>query len=103
MVRPRYKITRFLFYVLACVLICAAFASEVPEQLTLTNDTSNDYTLRSPTFLKSIQALSSVRQELGLFMTTAPPPPSWQSLPTAPDGASIQAQSLLVLHSILRT
>ena len=103
MVRPRYKITRFLFYLLACVLTCAAFASELPEELTLTNNTSNDYTLRSPTFLKSIQALGSVRQEPGLFVATAPPPPAWQSLPTVPEGAPLQAQSLFVLHSVLRT
>lgn len=103
MVRPTGKITRFLLYVLACVLICAAFASELPEQLTLTSDTSNDYTFRSPAFLKSMQALSLVRQEPGLWVTTAPPPPSWHSLSTGPEGASLQAQSLFILHSVLRT
>ena len=54
---PRHKsgVARFLFYTLACVLMCAAFASELPEELTLTNDTSNDYSFRPSTSLKSIQ------------------------------------------------
>jgi hypothetical protein len=99
----RSRVARFLFYALVCVLICAAFASELPEQLSLICDTSNDYALRSSTSLKSIQALSSLKQDTGLFVIAVPPLPSWYSLSTAPKGARLQAQNLFILHSVLRT
>jgi hypothetical protein len=104
MVRPRSRIIMFLFYVLACVLMCAALASELPEQLTLTNDSSNDYTLRSSTFLKDIQVVTAPRQDTGSFLTiVSPPPPSWHSLSADPEGGLVQAQSLFILHSVFRT
>ena len=104
MARPRSRIALFLFYVLACMLMCAAFASELPEQLTLTNDSSNDYTLRSSTFLKDIQVVSAPRQDTGSFLIiVSPPPPSWHSLSADPEGGLVQAQSLFILHSVLRT
>ena len=94
MVRPR-RIARFLFYLVACVLMCAAFASEIPEQLTLTNDTSNDYTLQSPSFLENVRILSAPRKIVVLA-----PPPSWHSFSTLPEDRSVQAQGL---YSVLRT
>jgi hypothetical protein len=99
MVRPRSRFARILLYVLACVLMCVAFASELPEQLTLTNDPSNDYTLRSSTFLQTVTALG---QDTGFFIV-APPRPSWHSLSAVPEGGSAQAQNLFILHSVLRT
>jgi hypothetical protein len=102
MSRRKSKVGRFLFYALACVLICAAFASELPEQLTLTNDTSNDYSLRPSTSLKSIQTLNSLRQDSS-FVTTAPQHTSWRTLLSVPERATLQAESLFILHSVLRT
>jgi hypothetical protein len=103
MSRHKSRVARFLFYALACVLICAAFASELPEQLTLTNDTSNDYSLRASTSLKSIQTLKSLRQDSSFFVTTAPPHTSWRSLLSFPGHASLQPESPFILHSVLRT
>jgi hypothetical protein len=103
MFRHKSRVARFLFYTLACVLMCAAFASELPEQLTLTNDTSNDYSLRPSTSLKSIQTLNSLRQDSSFFVTTAPQHTSWRSLLSVPGRASLQAESLFILHSVLRT
>ena len=103
MASHRSRHMRFLFYVLACVFICAAFASELPEQLTLTSDTSNDYTLRSSTGLKNIQALSSLREGTGPFVIAAPSLPSRHLLPRVPASARLQAQSLFIRHSVLRT
>jgi hypothetical protein len=103
MARPRSRIARFLFYVLACVLICAAFASELPEQLTLTCDTSNDYTFRSPAHLKFMRALSSACQDAILFVTTPSPLPPWRAWSTVPTDAAFRPQSLFILHSVLRT
>jgi hypothetical protein len=93
----------FLFYVLACLLMCAAFASELPEQLTLTNNSSNDYTLRPSTFLKDIQVVSAPRQDTGSFLIIVSPPPPSRRLSADPEGGLVQAQSLFILHSVLRT
>jgi len=103
MARPRSRIARCLLYALVCVLMCAAFASELPEQLTLTSDTSNDYTLQSSASLKSIQLVSALRQDIGSSLIVAPPFPSWHSIPTVLEGGFVQAQSLFILHSVLRT
>jgi hypothetical protein len=94
MARPR-GIARFLFYLIASLLMCAVFASEIPEQLTLTNDTSNDYTVHSSSFLKNVRILSAPRQIVVLA-----PPPSWYSFSTLPEERSVQAQGL---YSVLRT
>ena len=102
MSRHKSRVVRFLLYALACVLICAAFASELPEQLTLKNDTSNDYSFRPATSLKSIQTLNSLRQDSSFFVTTAPQHTSW-SLLSVTGGASLQVESLFILHSVLRT
>jgi hypothetical protein len=103
MSRHKSRVARFLFYTLACVLICAAFASELPEQLTLTNDTSNDYSLRPSTSLKNVKTLNSLRQDSSFLVTTAPQHTSWRSLLSVPGPPSLQAESLFILHSVLRT
>jgi len=103
MSRHKSRVARFLFYTIACVLISAAFASELPEQLTLTNDTSNDYSLRPSTSLKTIQTLNSFRQDSSFCVTTAPQHTSWRTLLSFPRRTSLQAESLFILHSVLRT
>jgi hypothetical protein len=102
---PRHKsrVVRFLLYALVCVLICAAFALELPELLTLTNDRSNDYSFLPSTSLKSIQTLNSLRQDSSFFVTTAQQHTSWRSLLSVPGRASLQVESLFILHSVLRT
>jgi hypothetical protein len=94
------RVVRFLLYAVACALICAA--SEASEQLTLANDTSNDYTFRSSTSLQSIQTLNSLRQDSSFFVTTAPQHTSWRSLLSVPGRASVQVERLFILHSVLR-
>src|ERR1700722_14478963 len=103
MSRYNTRVARSLFSTLACVLMCAAFASELPEQLTRTNDTSNDYSLRPSTSFKNIQTLNSLRQDSSFFVTTAPQHTLWRSLLSAPGRASLQVESLFILHSVLRT
>lgn len=101
MARSKSRSASCLFHVLACLLICAVFASELPEQLTLTNDTSNDFSLR-PTSL-NIRTLSSLSQDSRFFIITAPTRPSWHSLLMVPEGIPLQADSLVILYSVLRT
>jgi len=103
MVRSKSRIARFLFYALTCALICAVLVSELPEQLTLTNDTSNDYTLRSPRLSKSIQPQSSVRQGLSFFLKPVIRLTLRQSASAVPWDCSLLSRSLFVLHSVLRT
>jgi hypothetical protein len=103
MPRPRSKVARVFFCSLACVLICVVFASELPEQLTLTNETSNDYALRPSICLKTIQTLSSLKQNSSFFIATARPFSSLRSLSSVPRAASLQTESLFILHSVLRT
>jgi hypothetical protein len=102
MSRHRTRVVRFLLYTLVCVLICAVFASEIPEERTLTNDTSHDYSFLLSTSLKSIQTLNSLRQDSSFFVTSAQHT-SWRSLLSVPGRASLQVESLFILHSVLRT
>jgi len=102
MARSKSRIARFLLYGLLCAVISAIFASELPEQLTLTSDTSNDYTLRSPSLPKSIQPLSSVGQGAPFFITCALAVPSWQFWSAVLGNASFHNRSLFLIHSVLR-
>jgi hypothetical protein len=103
MVSYRSILTRqLLFSMLGCVLIGAVFASELPEHLTLTNDTSNDYTLRAPTFLKGVQTLSSAKLDAGPLVTSVPPPAVPHRRLVVPQNNASQRQSLFILHSVLR-
>src|ERR1700758_156707 len=103
MFHHKSRVARFLFYTLACVLMCAAFASELPEQLTLTNDTSNDYSLRPSPSLESIQTSNSLKNVSSFFVTAAQRHTSWRSLLSVPGRAALQRESLFILHSVLRT
>ena len=94
MARPR-GIARFLFYLVASLLMCAVFASAIPEQLTLTNDTSNDYTVQSSSLHENARILSAPRQIVVLA-----PPRSWYSFSTLPEDRSVQAKGL---YAVLRT
>jgi len=103
MTHARSVLTQFVLSLVACLLICAVFASELPEQLTLTYDTSNDYTLRSPTHPKIPRTLGSVGQTARLFMTRGSVRHPSQFLSLNTEGRALQAQGLFILYSVLRT
>jgi len=103
MVRARSRIARFLFCALTCIVIGAIFASELPEQLTLTNDTSNDYALRSPLLPKRFQTQSSMRQGVPLGLLCETPLALLPSSPPVARDCPLRTQSLFLLHSVLRT
>ena len=103
MVSSESRIARFLFYALTCALICTVFASELPEQLTLTNDTSNDCALRSPTILKTVQALTGVKLRLGPLVSSVPPQNRSQFPAVSNHGGSPKECDLSILLSVLRT
>src|ERR1700741_2457046 len=103
MFRRSRLLSKLLFSTIVCVLVCGVFASEIPEEITLTNDTSNDFILHSPTtILKSHQALSSARQDEGFFQSSPAPDPSLQFSAFIFGAPPPMGQALFILHSALR-
>jgi|SRR6516225_2370533 hypothetical protein len=103
MLRHRSILARLLFSTIACVLVCAVSASEIPEHLNLTNDTSNDYIVRALTTLKIVQALGTVKLSLVPFVSAVPPHTRGQSVGGRNYGASLMECDLFILLSVLRT
>jgi len=103
MTRKDSSLRRLLLSVVACVLIGGVFASEIPEELTLTNDTSNDYILRSPMVFKGVQLAPSSRESLEFSLINAHSKPSLHFSPTALGTLEPHGGSLFILHSVLRT
>ena len=102
MSRGPHLLAKLLFSMIACVLVCGVFASEIPEEITLTNDTSNDFVLRSPPILKSPQALGSARQDARFFQSIPAPDSLVQFSAFVFDVPSPIGQALFILHSALR-
>lgn len=103
MLRHRSILARLLFSMTACVLVCAVSASEIPEHLTLTNDTSNDYILRSPTTPKTVQSLSAAKVNPQPFASSVPPHTRSQVPAVSGHGTLSVECDLLILLSVLRT
>jgi hypothetical protein len=103
-VLARTKIRKFLVASLLSILLCGIVASEFPELLSLTDNTTNDFTLRKTNteglgalpdargpvriadINSSVPAAILLRSRLIQFEKTAPVP-----------------SELLFLHSVLRT
>ena len=101
MPRRRGILAELLFSMIACVVVCGVFASEIPEEITLTNNTSNDFAFRSQTVLKSPRKLGLARQGAEFFQcSTAPDSPV--RLSTFEFDGPLVGQALFILHSALR-
>jgi hypothetical protein len=94
-------LAQLLLSMIACVIVCGVFASEIPEEITLTNNTSNDFAFRSQTILKSPQKLALVRQDAGFFQRSTAPDLPVRLTTFVFDGPPM-GQSLFILHSALR-
>ncbi|HMK23609.1 MAG TPA: hypothetical protein VK466_14840 [Terriglobales bacterium] len=103
MPRRDFTLRRLLLSLVACVLIGGVFASEIPEELTLTNDTSNDYILRSPTAFKGVQLAPSFRESAEFSLISVNSKPTLHFSPTALETPEPHGGSLFILHSVLRT
>jgi len=88
--------------VIVCVLISCVFISELPENITLTDDTSNDFIVRGPALGKTFQMVSFTKQACEIAISgdllQGSAPHRVQSVAIAPP-----ARSLLLLLSVLRT
>jgi len=96
MSRSRSTVARVLLAAAACMLICAVLVSELPEQLTLTNDTSNDYVVGNPGALKHAGAFSSVKARLVTADSSARPTAESLFRVYAPEVNAIVARSFSI-------
>ncbi|MGB7845357.1 MAG: hypothetical protein WBL63_07060 [Candidatus Acidiferrum sp.] len=92
----------FLSLVLAS-LLCVIVLAEFPELITLTDDTTNDFTISvasstAPHGQHGQRAVCAVTAEL-----TAPRRPMHAAILTTIYGFNPNASDLLILHSVLRT
>ena len=92
----------FLFSLVACVLFCTMAASELPELLTVRNDTSNDFTLRESASSESTRAVSTAPQIVIQRFTAAEVFVLVQPV-KVDDGTSAAEPPLFILNSVLRT
>jgi|SRR5215472_4941439 len=63
---PRFRpiLVRLFLYAIASALICSVLVSELPESISLIDNTSNDFILRGPVVLKNLQTLNSAKNAL---------------------------------------
>jgi hypothetical protein len=104
MIPPRTKIRKILVASLVCLLLCGIVASEFPELLTLTNDTSNDFTVRNAN-TAGLRALPDAHRPVRVadINSSAPAAILLQSRLIAFEKAAPVPSELFILHSILRT
>jgi len=97
----RSILERSVFCLVVCVLLCGIVSSELPELLSLTDNTSNDFTIRkasgrecTPTLSASIHKSAPLDTKNSECSSCAHCAPMLVATETVSD--------LLVLHSVLR-
>src|SRR5277367_1709844 len=101
--RRRSLHSRILFCTVIGMLLCSVFATEIPELLSLTDSTSNDFTIRDAATRVSFShtttgAGAPIAFDLNAFVDAAGLLRSLAHESTTPVSADLQ-----YLHSILRT
>ena len=104
MSRVPLKLGRLLIPALLCLLLFGILSAELPELLSLTDNTANDFTVRNSNISVS-RAHSHPRRPVRIAdinsSTSASAPPIW-SLRPAETAASL-GTCFLILHPVLRT
>ncbi len=100
----RIKIRKILLASLVCLLLCGIVASEFPELLTLTDNTSNDFTVRN-TSTAGLRALPEAQRPVRIadINSTVPAAILLHSRLIALEKSAPVPSELFILHSILRT
>jgi len=103
MVLARTKIRKLLVWPLLSILLCGVVASEFPELLTLTDNASNDFTVRK-TSTEGLGALPEARRPVRIAdMNSSVPAAILVHSRLIPfEKAAPVPSELLILHSILR-
>jgi hypothetical protein len=98
----RTTIRKILFTSLVALLLCGIVASEFPELLNITDNTSNDFTLRK-TNTEGLRALADRPFRFPDTNYTGPTPTSLHSRLSVFEKAAPLPSELFTLHSVLRT
>lgn len=100
----RVKIRKLLLASLVSILLCGVVASEFPELLTLTNDTSNDFTVRN-TNTPGLRGLADAHRPVPLadLNSSLPAASLLHSRRIAFEKPAPAPSELFILHSVLRT
>ena len=99
----RTKIRELLVRSLLSILLCGVVASEFPELLTLTDNTSNDFTVRK-TNTEGLGTLPDARAPVRIadINSSVPAATLLHSLIPFEKAAPVSSE-LFILHSVLRT
>ena len=100
----RTNVRKILLVSLVSILLCGMVASELPELLTLTNDTSNDFTVRN-TSTAGLRALPDSHRPVRIVAVNSSVPAAilLHSRRSAIETAAPVPSELFILHSVLRT
>src|SRR5215472_15070723 len=103
MVSKRISFGKILARALLCLLLCAIVAGELPELLSLTDNTTNDFTVRGARSAVPAVRLNASQNGRVADQDSAPAL-DFLSLRESPyEKAELAPSDILILHSILRT
>ena len=102
MSKHRSIFSRVVFCLLVCVLLCGIVSSELPELLSLADNTSNDFTFRKGGGQECTSTLSAaVHKSVPLDTKNSECGPCTNCAPTLMATETV-SYDLFVLHSVLR-
>jgi len=97
----RSTLRRLFFSLVVCSLLCGIVSAELPELLSLTDNTSNDFTIRKANAREYTPRLSTRIHESPLYAKNFECSARTRFEPTFV-GAERISSNLFVLHSVLR-
>jgi len=103
MVRKRISIGTILARVVLCLLMCGIVAGEFPELLSLTDNASNDFTVRGARSVVPPIRLSASKNVRIADKKSAPAPNLFSSRVSPFEKAELVPADVFIRHSILRT
>ncbi len=104
MAHRKTRIGRILVTAVAVLLLCGIVAAELPELLSLTDDTTNDFSLRNTNTLVSPVRLNAHRPVAMVDPDANPAGAHFFLLRVNPfDPAALTPSELFLLYSVLRT
>jgi hypothetical protein len=103
MTSPRTTIVRKFGVALVSLLLCAIFASELPELLSLTDNTANDFALRSQDSLVSPVLVRTRKVQKPAIAFNISTPDSLLGPLVSPRKTELAPSRLFVLYKALRT
>jgi hypothetical protein len=103
MVSKRISVGKILARALVCLLMCAIVAGEFPELLSLIDNTSNDFTVRSAHSVVPLVRLTASKRVRIAVNNSAPAPNLFFSHLSPFENAELVPSDVFIRYSILRT